>query len=44
MMGEGELRMVARMCLLKIENDAGIDITALMNKTTAIWQKMNEKK
>ena len=25
-------------------NDAGIDITALMNKTSAIWQKMNEKK
>jgi len=24
-------------------NDPGIDITALMNKTTAIWQKMNEK-
>ena len=25
-------------------NDPGIDITKLMNKTTAIWQKMNEKK
>ena len=25
-------------------NDPGIDITALMNKTSAIWQKMNEKK
>jgi hypothetical protein len=24
-------------------NDPGIDITALMNKTTAIWQKMKEK-
>ena len=35
--GQGALSGVA-------PNDAGIDITALMNKTTAIWQKMNEKK
>ena len=35
--GQGALAGVA-------PNDAGIDITALMNKTTAIWQKMNEKK
>ncbi len=25
-------------------NDPGVDISALMNKTSAIWQKMNEKK
>jgi len=25
-------------------NDPGVDITALMNKTSAIWEKMNEKK
>jgi len=25
-------------------NDPGVDITALMNKTSAIWAKMNEKK
>ena len=25
-------------------NDAGVDISKLVNKTTAIWQKMNEKK
>ena len=25
-------------------NDAGVDISKLMNKTSAIWQKMNEKK
>ena len=24
-------------------NDSGVDISGLMNKTTAIWQKMNEK-
>ena len=35
--GQGALSGIA-------PNDAGIDITALMNKTTAIWQKMNEKK
>ena len=35
--GQGALAGVA-------PNDAGIDITALMNKTTAIWSKMNEKK
>lgn len=35
--GQGALSGVA-------PNDAGIDITALMNKTTAIWQKMSEKK
>ena len=35
--GQGALAGIA-------PNDAGIDITALMNKTTAIWQKMNEKK
>jgi hypothetical protein len=34
--GQGALSGVA-------PNDPGIDITALMNKTTAIWQKMNEK-
>jgi len=35
--GQGALSGVA-------PNDAGVDISALMNKTTAIWQKMNEKK
>ena len=25
-------------------NDPGVDISKLMNKTSAIWQKMNEKK
>tara|TARA_R110000824_G_scaffold82023_1_gene205827 strand:- start:3974 stop:4402 length:429 start_codon:yes stop_codon:yes gene_type:complete len=35
--GQGALSGVA-------SNDPGIDITALMNKTTAIWSKMNEKK
>ena len=25
-------------------NDPGVDISALMNKTSAIWAKMNEKK
>ena len=35
--GQGALQGVAA-------NDPGIDITKLMNKTTAIWQKMNEKK
>ena len=25
-------------------NDPGVDITKIMNKTSAIWQKMNEKK
>ena len=25
-------------------NDAGVDISKLMNKTSAIWAKMNEKK
>ena len=25
-------------------SDPGVDITALMNKTSAIWHKMNEKK
>jgi len=24
-------------------NDPGVDITSIMNKTSAIWQKMNEK-
>ena len=35
--GQGALSGVA-------PSDAGVDISALMNKTTAIWQKMNEKK
>ena len=35
--GQGALSDVA-------PNDPGIDITALMNKTSAIWHKMNEKK
>ena len=25
-------------------SDPGVDITGIMNKTTAIWQKLNEKK
>lgn len=35
--GQGALSGVA-------PNDAGVDISKLMNKTSAIWQKMNEKK
>ena len=35
--GQGALDGVA-------PNDPGVDISALMNKTSAIWQKMNEKK
>ncbi len=35
--GQGALSGVA-------PGDAGVDITKLMNKTSAIWQKMNEKK
>ena len=35
--GQGALSGVAA-------NDSGVDITKLMNKSTAIWQKMNEKK
>ena len=35
--GQGALDGVA-------PNDAGVDISKLMNKTSAIWQKMNEKK
>ena len=34
--GQGALSGVAA-------NDSGVDITKLMNKSTAIWQKMNEK-
>jgi hypothetical protein len=34
--GQGALSGIA-------PSDPGVDITALMNKTTAIWQKMNEK-
>ena len=35
--GQGALDGVA-------PNDPGVDISKLMNKTSAIWQKMNEKK
>ena len=35
--GQGALSGVAA-------NDPGVDISKLMNKTSAIWQKMNEKK
>ena len=35
--GQGALDGVA-------PNDPGVDITKLMNKTSAIWAKMNEKK
>ena len=35
--GQGALHGVA-------PNDPGVDISKLMNKTSAIWQKMNEKK
>ena len=35
--GQGALSGVA-------PNDPGVDISKLMNKTSAIWQKMNEKK
>jgi len=35
--GQGALQGVA-------PNDPGVDISALLNKTTAIWSKMNEKK
>ena len=35
--GQGALEGVA-------PNDPGVDISKLMNKTSAIWAKMNEKK